>query len=80
MVVLAQDFVVEGQVELVADAEAVRAVRAAETLEVVDVALGAHHHLERRNVLAARRAKARRAEQPVSKRRSTIGHESTIPI
>ena len=40
------------------------AVGAAETLQVVDVALGPHDHLEGRNVLAARSAKAGRSEQP----------------
>ena len=45
------------------------ALLAGEALEVVDVSLGAHHHLEGGDHLVARRAVPRRAEQSEGERR-----------
>ena len=40
------------------------ALLAREALEMIDVILGSHHHLKRRNHLGTRRAVACNAEQP----------------
>ena len=46
-----------------------------ETLEVVDVRLRSHHHLERRDHLGAGGAVSGRAEQSTAKRTSPVSEE-----
>jgi len=61
VIVFAQNPVLR-QVEAIAHAKSLVALLAGETVEVVDVALGPHHHLEGRNDFAARGAVASRSE------------------
>jgi len=62
VVVAAQDPVLR-QVESITHAESLVTLLTGETVEVVDVALGPHHHLEGRDHFAAGGAIARRSEQ-----------------
>jgi len=61
VIVFTQDLII-AQIEPIAHAKPLVALLAGETVEVVDVALGPHHHLEGRNDFAARGAVASRSE------------------